>query len=91
VLVTTALTGDGVPELLKAIDEHAGNATLTARARAARAESQVWAVLGDRLRAQLDSGARGDEAARIFEAVADHRLDPFGAADQLLASLERRQ
>ncbi|HEX5241271.1 MAG TPA: methylmalonyl Co-A mutase-associated GTPase MeaB [Candidatus Limnocylindrales bacterium] len=88
VLVTTALTGDGVPELLKAIDEHAGNATVTASARAARAESQVWAVLGDRLRAQLDHGDRRAEAAAVFEAVADHRLDPFAAADQLLGLLE---
>jgi LAO/AO transport system kinase len=89
VMVTTALTGDGIPQLLVAIDGHAGRSADSAAARAARAESQVWAILGDRVRAQLESAARRDEAAAILASVADHSLDPFAAADRLLALITR--
>ena len=61
VLVTTASTGEGVPELLAALDRHrsaarAGEAT---EARRARALAQVWAVMADRLaRPPPRAGAR---------------------------------
>jgi LAO/AO transport system kinase len=89
VLVTTALTGDGIPDLLAAIDGHASRRSDSAAARATRAEAQVWAILGDRLRARLDHGERRGESEAILAAVADHGLDPFAAADRLLALLTR--
>jgi LAO/AO transport system kinase len=90
VMVATALTGDGIPELLAAIDAHAGATDAsTAKARATRAEAQVWAILGDRLRARLDEPAHRDEADAILADVVAHRLDPFAAADRLLSALER--
>ncbi|MGZ6315564.1 MAG: hypothetical protein ACXWNI_08060, partial [Candidatus Limnocylindrales bacterium] len=51
VLVTTAATGEGVAELLAAIDRHRASArdSLGSEARLKRAEAQVWAVLVDRL------------------------------------------
>lgn len=89
-MVATALTGDGIPELLAAIDAHAGATDAsTAKARATRAEAQVWAILGDRLRARLDEPAHRDEADAILADVVAHRLDPFAAADRLLSALER--
>jgi LAO/AO transport system kinase len=90
VLVTTALTGAGIPELLAAIDGHAGAPdTSTAAARAARAEAQVWAIVGDRLRARLDDPAHRRDADAVLDDVAAHRLDPFAAADRLLALVTR--
>jgi LAO/AO transport system kinase len=89
VFLTTALTGQGIPELLVAIDRHARSGGDSATARAARAEAQVWAILGDRLRARLDTSERRTEAEAIVAEVAGHRLDPFAAADRLLTLLVR--
>src|SRR5688500_8307137 len=90
VLVTTASTGDGVPELLAALDRHraATREAGTASARLARAEAQVWAILADRLRASLHDPGRRELTAETLAAVADHRLDPYAAADRLLRSLD---
>jgi LAO/AO transport system kinase len=92
VLITTASTGEGVTELLAALDAHraAGREGRTGAARLMRAEAQVWAILGDRLRESL----RGEDRQRLTDdtlaAVADHRLDPYAAADLLLERLRGR-
>lgn len=89
VLLTTATTGAGIPELLAALDRH----RVTARdgaayaARLARAEAQVWSILTDRIRVALESPGRRDETGRVLRSVAEHRLDPFAAVDRLLAAL----
>jgi LAO/AO transport system kinase len=92
VMITTAVSGDGVPELLAALDRHraAGRqgGAGSAPARLARAEAQVWAVVADRLRDQLHDAAHRAATAQTLAEVADHRLDPYEAADRLLASLE---
>jgi LAO/AO transport system kinase len=90
VLVTTATTGEGIPELLASLDRHraagrGGGATTSARL--ARAEAQVRAILAERTRAELDSAERRESTRAILRAVADHELDPFSAVDRLLASL----
>ncbi len=87
VLVTTAATGEGVPELLAALDRH----RLTARgsegaaARVARAEAQIWSVLSDRLHERARSLESAPLAGALLDAVAAHELDPYAAADRLLA------
>jgi LAO/AO transport system kinase len=89
VLITTATTGEGIPELLASIDRHraAGARGSVASARLARAESQVWAILEERARAELSTPARRAATEATLQAVADHELDPFAAVDRLLASL----
>ncbi len=90
VLITIASTGEGVPELLAALDRHraAGrDAAGAERARLVRAEAQVWAILGERLRASLVAPERRTDTEHVLGEVAAHRLDPYAAADQLLASL----
>jgi LAO/AO transport system kinase len=89
VLITTAATGDGVPELLVALDRHraAGRAGVSASARLARAEAQVWAIVGERLRDRLHDPAHAEATAATLEGVADHRIDPYAAADRLLETL----
>jgi GTPase len=90
VLLTTATTGAGVPELIESIDRHRarGRAASDSPARLARAEAQVWAILADRLRSDLHAQGREAATAETMRAVAAHELDPFAAADRLLA--ERR-
>ena len=58
-------------------------------ARLARAEAQVWAILGERLRASLVAPERRAATDAVLEEVAAHRLDPYAAADRLLADLRR--
>ena len=89
VLVTTATTGAGVPELLVSLDRHRarGREAGDSPARLARAEAQVWAILADRLRADLHEPANREATAATMREVAAHELDPFAAADRLLAQL----
>ncbi len=89
VLVTTATSGDGVPELLAALDRHrttarAGEAT---EARRARALAQIRAVMADRLADRLREPALSAVAEGVIDDVAEHRLDPYAAADRLLEAI----
>jgi LAO/AO transport system kinase len=86
ILITTATTGAGVPELLESLDRHRarGRETGDSAARLARAEAQVWAILADRLRADLHAPANRAATEAMMREVAEHRLDPFTAADRLL-------
>jgi len=89
VLLTTATTGDGVPELLALLDRHRGREhTGNDGARLARAEAQVWAIAGDRLRRRLHDERHRPATEATLQAVADHRLDPYAAADRLLAEAD---
>lgn len=91
VLVTTATTGQGIPELVAAIDRHrtalADGDGGRAAARRARAEAQVRAILEDRLWDRLRDPARATATASTIDAVAAHALDPYAAADALLGAL----
>lgn len=90
VLVTTAATGEGVPELLAAIDRHrrvgSGDGAVAA-ARRARADAQVWTLVVERARDRLRQPGLAAAAEALVDAVAEHRLDPYTAADRLLALL----
>ena len=89
VLITTASTGEGVPALLAALDRHraAGREGLADGARLARAEAQVWAIVSERLRDRFHGTASAPATEATLRAVAEHRLDPYAAADRLLGSL----
>ena len=86
VLVVTAATGEGVPDLLAAIDRRrAGRGASTESSRLSRAEAQIWSVLGDRLHDRARSVEAAPVATELLRAVAAHELDPFAAADRLLS------
>jgi LAO/AO transport system kinase len=87
VLLTTATTGAGIPELLASLDRHRarGREAGDTPARLARAEAQVWAILADRLRSELHAPVNREATAATMREVAAHELDPFAAADRLLA------
>jgi LAO/AO transport system kinase len=89
VLITTASTGAGIPELLAALDRHRAGAAggPTDAARLARADAQVWAIIADRLRDRLRDPDLGPATGSTLAAVAGHRLDPYAAADELLDRL----
>ena len=89
VLVTTATSGAGVPELLAVLDRRRVAPADERRlaARRARAEEQVWAIVGERLRSRLEAPDRAGETAAVIDAVARHELDPYAAVDRLLEGL----
>jgi LAO/AO transport system kinase len=93
VLITTASTGEGVPELLAALDRHratlAGSATPAARRT--RAAAQVRAVLVERLWERLRSPGVAPATDAAIDAVATHEIDPYAAADRLLATLRTEE
>ena len=91
VLITTAATGAGVPELLAALDRHraTGRVGESSGARLARAEAQVWAIVADRLRARLHDTTHAGATEALLADVAEHRLDPYTAADRLLDETTR--
>jgi LAO/AO transport system kinase len=93
VLVTTASTGEGVRELLAALDRHraVGHDGLTTESRRARALAQIRGVLADRLADRLREPALAPLAGSLVDDVAEHRLDPYTAADRLLAALGRME
>ncbi len=95
VMITTAATGEGVAELLGALDRRRPDPSAASAdgpagaARLARAEAQVRAILADRIAERLRAAPLADDAEATLRAVADHELDPFTAADRLLGSIGR--
>ena len=89
VLITTAATGAGVPELLVALDRHRASiaAGPTDAARLARADALVWAIVSERLRGRLREAGLAESTGRTLGDVAAHRTDPYAAADELLGRL----
>jgi LAO/AO transport system kinase len=89
VLLTTATTGEGIPELIGALERHRASAgsDRASRARLDRARAQVWAIVGDRLKDRLEQPARRADTETVLQAVAAHEMDPYTAADQLLEAL----
>ncbi len=89
-LITTAVAGEGIRELLEALDRHRAAAATEGtptEARRARAAAQVRAVLVERLWDRLGAGRMASSTRRVIEDVAAHELDPYAAADQLLVEL----
>ncbi len=90
VLLTTATSGEGVPELVAAIARHRarlGEAGDGIPVRRARAAALVWALVGDRVRGRLQAPDALATTNATLDAVVHHELDPYAAADRLLAAL----
>jgi LAO/AO transport system kinase len=86
VLLASAMTSAGVPELLAALDRR----VVTRRDDASalkRAEAQIAGILSERVAAQLRAPGRAAERAATLKAVAAHEIDPYSAADRLLGLL----
>jgi LAO/AO transport system kinase len=93
VLKTSAEKGQGVAELVKALDDHTAwlrsSGQLQARRRRAR-EAEVLDILKARLvRFVLDEGRLAEQFRDAVQRVEAKRLDPYAAADELMGSLAR--
>ncbi len=76
ILKLVAAQGDGIPELVEAIEAHAR--ADTPERRKARARAQILSLAQTRLRSHADLD-------RMAELVAEGRSDPYTAAEQLFA------
>lgn len=90
IVSTVAQTGDGIPDVVAAIERHSAalesSGELTER-RLARARDEIEAIALTSLRERF-SGLHGhSDLDRLAAAVADRTLDSYAAADQLLAAL----
>jgi len=87
---TVATRGEGIAAVLAAIDGHhawlVGSGRLAGR-RAARASDEVEAIALAELRGRIGSPSGGVELGALAAEVAAGRLDPYAAADRLLADL----
>jgi LAO/AO transport system kinase len=91
VLSLVATSGEGVPELLAAIEKfrnHAEQSGQWQQRRLERARREVQSLFLHRLR-QRATAERGLEIERLAVAVRDGKLDAFSAASHLLSDWEQ--
>jgi LAO/AO transport system kinase len=94
VMLASALNGQGVPEVLAALDRrHAargasdGSGDAGEQSRLARADAQLSGILSERLRERLRDATHRAGTEAVLRRIAAHEVDPFTAADELLRSL----
>jgi LAO/AO transport system kinase len=93
ILMTEALTGEGVPELLAALEAHKASleasGTLAER-RARNLAAEVFAVASARARRHLENAVQDDpELARLLDEVRRRTLDPLTAVHEILRKVFR--
>ncbi|PRX49440.1 LAO/AO transport system kinase [Prauserella shujinwangii] len=92
VVRTVAAEGKGADAVVRALAGHRAwleeHGELRRR-RVARASGEVEAVAVQRLRAELGELRGGERLAQLAEAVVGRELDPYAAADALVAELRR--
>jgi LAO/AO transport system kinase len=90
VLSTVAARGEGIDELLAALDKHrswlAEGGRLRSR-RVRRAADEVEAIALSALRSRIGDLRSGDALERAAAEVVDGRIDPYSAADGLVAAV----
>jgi LAO/AO transport system kinase len=86
ILKTEALTGQGVPELLAAIERfRAHTAGSQGRRRRARAEFRVRELLAQRFVEHVEERVLGaGELEEILDRIAARELDPYAAVDEMV-------
>ena len=90
VVRAAAVKGEGIDDVVAAIDKHRGWLEKTGelrRSRERRAAVEVEAIALGRLRARIGDLRDGTALSTLAARVADGSLDPYTAADQLTASL----
>lgn len=90
VLKTVAATGDGVEDVLEAIEKHyawmAEKGVLEER-RVRRAADEIEAIAVQALRARMGNLREGSDLEGLAHDVVAGRLDPYAAADRVVGSL----
>jgi LAO/AO transport system kinase len=87
---TVAAQGQGVDEVVEAIEKHTSwmeeSGTLRDR-RVARAGDEIESIALQQLRAKMGDLRHGNGVDELAAAVVDGTTDPYAAADQIVAAL----
>ncbi len=89
VVPTVAARGEGVDELVAALDAHRAHLDATGereRRRLARAASEIEEIALERVRARIGDVRGAAGLAELAKRVVAGELDPYGAADELAAT-----
>lgn len=87
---TIATTGDGVVELWAAISQHRAWATSSGvleKRRARRVDEELREIVARRVEQQAWDACSGPEFDRLRASVLDRSLDPYAAAEEIIAGL----
>ena len=87
IVSTVAPSGQGVPELLDAIDGHRTHISSTGELherRRSRAAAELRAIMSAELLRRLTSDAHHDRFAELVDDISERRIDPWSAASELL-------
>jgi LAO/AO transport system kinase len=90
IIATVASQGDGTAELWGAVQRHRAHIEATgllAERRARRLQDELRHVVVARLEQRAREACRGDTWDDIENAVVERRLDPWDAADRMLAAV----
>jgi LAO/AO transport system kinase len=84
---TSAQSGDGLPQLVEAIDKHrvwSRDSGDHLERRRAAARSEVEALLQEALLRQLEGRVGESRLDAAVTRVADRKIDPYAAVEELL-------
>jgi len=91
IISTIGTTGEGVPELWAAIGAHREHATASGvlgDRRRFRLREELREIVAERLRERARELCSGERWDQLAQAVLAHELDPWSAADEMLAPVE---
>lgn len=91
IVPTVGNTGEGVPALWDAVLAHrsfAESSGQLAERRRFRSSEELREIVANRLRERARQLCTGDRWDEVTAEVIDHRLDPWSAADEMLAPVE---
>ncbi len=94
IVATVASTGEGVDELWQAIADHRAHLQASGRLeemRHRRLAAELEAALLAGMRRQVSSAVPATQWEEIVERVAQRKIDPWGAAEGLLASISNHE
>ena len=95
IVLTDALTGEGVEELWEAVGAHRRHLEetgLLANRRASNLAGQVYALASGRAKAHLERAVAGDEELRrLLELVERRELDPLSAVREIMEKVFKVQ
>ena len=91
IVTTVANIGEGVPELWDAVLEHreyAESSGLLEERRRFRSSEELREIVANRLRERAREICTGDRWDEVTGEVTEQRLDPWSAADEMLAPVD---
>lgn len=90
VLKTVAARGQGIDEVMEALDKHVAWMEETGalrQRRVRRAGDEIESIALQQLRARMGDLRHGNGVDELAAAVVDGKTDPYAAADQVVAAL----